>query len=75
MPQDRRDYMREYQKNRREKLNAKLLCIELFGEDEHLILEMLHDHAELADTTIRDLVVAALKESLVKVPQRCHTNV
>lgn len=63
MGQDRRLYMKLYQKERRKKMNVRLLCVELFGPDEHAILDDLRDHAENQNTTIRDLVVLSLKEA------------
>ena len=63
MPADRRLYMREYQMKRRKKLDTKVLCVELFGPEEHQILEMLRDNAEKQETTIRDLVVTSLREA------------
>ena len=58
---DRREYMREYQKERRKRNDVKLLCVEVFGPDEHIILENLKEIAEEENTTIRDLVVMSLR--------------
>jgi hypothetical protein len=57
----RKEYMKNYQRERRKKHNVRLLCVELFGPEEHAILDELRYHAENQNTTIRDLVVMSLK--------------
>lgn len=64
MAQDRKMYMRDFQRQRRLKKNVRLLCIELFDKEEHALLEQLKYHAEKQSTTIRDLVVLCLREAL-----------
>ena len=61
MSNSRQVYMRDYQRERRKRKNVRLLCVELFDQEEHKILDDLKDHSEKTDITIRDLVVESLK--------------